>query len=119
MLYSLQLVQSYLSVDNGSYDVSTSAGQFLQDWIQRFLQAGGFQCLLEKFHYALDLLHEKSAENIDKFEKSFIELMLQIIKVFMLAACQEGSQDSILTVIQMVKQSSTAPKEDGDADKEN
>jgi len=122
MLYTLQIVHSFLSEDTSSLDLSTEQGQLKKTWIERFLQQGGFIKILELFNTSTDTLCKKPAEQLNKFEKSFIELLLQIIKIFMMAACQQGNSDNMMDVMQMVKQTSEKVKQEGpaqDKDKEN
>ena len=43
MLYSLQIVESFLEEETSSLDLSTPVGRLKKDWVQRFLSTGGFQ----------------------------------------------------------------------------
>lgn len=72
---------------------------------------GGFQEILTMFHKSLEILSNKHADSLGKFEKNFLEFMLKLIKIFILAAFAvddvgEGAADSVFDVIQLVKTAS-------------
>jgi hypothetical protein len=50
------------------------------------LELDGFKEILLLFHKSIDLLSGKSADNLNKFEKNFLEFMLRLIKIFMMSA---------------------------------
>ncbi len=60
------------------------------------MQLGGFQELLIIFHKALGIISGKHADNVSKFEKNFLEQMLKLIKVFVLAAYSIDDTDENL-----------------------
>jgi hypothetical protein len=47
---------------------------------------GGFQEILNNFRHSLRLIAIRSADSMTKFEKHFLEQMLKMIKIFILAA---------------------------------
>lgn len=108
MLYVLQIVESLLE------ESSTQEDGMTKDWVQRFMLLGGFQQILAMFHESLGVLSHKHADNLGKFEKSFLEYMLKLIKIFILAAFSvdevgggDLTADSVFDVIQMVKTASS------------
>ncbi len=77
--------------------------QLKRDWVQRFMLLGGFQEIMTMFHRSLEIISHKQADNLSKFEKNFLEQMLKLIKIFVLAAFSvdevEGNEDSVFDVI--------------------
>lgn len=71
------------------------------DWIQRFLSVGGFQEILKLFHDALGLLCHKPVDGLTKFEKNFLEFMLKMIRIFLMAAfsSMEDNFSDVLTLV--------------------
>ena len=60
------------------------------------MSLGGFQHILNMFHKSLELIATtKQADSMSKFEKNFIEQMLKLIRIFVLAAyaIDEGEGD--------------------------
>lgn len=84
MLYVLQIVEALL--EESAHEDS--------EWAKRFLLIGGFQEILNMFHKSLGMIGQKQAESLSKFEKNFLEQMLKLIKIFVLAAfAVEGDDD--------------------------
>lgn len=42
--------------------------------------------MLKLFHHSLNKLSEVQSDSLSKFEKSLLEFMLKLIKIFMMAA---------------------------------
>ena len=74
MLYVLQIVEALL--EESAHEDS--------EWVKRFLLIGGFQEILNMFRTSLSMIGQ--AESLTKFEKNFLEQMLKLIKIFVLAA---------------------------------
>ena len=77
-----------------------------KDWIQRFLSLGGFQEIVKLFHKSLDMLSQKPVDALSKFEKNFLEFMLKLIRIFILAAFSANNTD-LVDVLSLVKRSSS------------
>lgn len=62
------------------------------------------------FHKSLEILSAKHADMHTKFEKNFLEQMLKLIKIFVLAAfsIDEVEGDSVFEVMQLVKKASSS-----------
>ena len=63
------------------------------------------------FRKSLELISHKQADSLSKFEKSFLEQMLKLIKMFVLAAFsvdeeEGGVGDQVFEAIQLVKTAS-------------
>jgi hypothetical protein len=59
------------------------------------------------FHKSLEILSSKSADHMNKFEKNFIEQMLRLIKVFVIAAFSSGDdEEGIIEVLELVRNKS-------------
>ncbi len=71
----------------------TEEDKFKQDWFERFMVLGGFQQILKMFHKSLEILSNKSVDHMNKFEKNFIEQMLRLIKIFVIAAYSSGDDE--------------------------
>jgi hypothetical protein len=60
------------------------------------------------FHKSLELISTtKQADTISKFEKNFIEQMIKLIRIFVLAAYADEDQEQIYNVLEMVKSNSS------------
>lgn len=60
------------------------------------------------FHKSLEIISSKDIDKITKFEKNFLEQMLKLIKIFLLAALSvDDDEDTVFEVLQMVKSKSS------------
>jgi|LauGreDrversion4_2_1035121.scaffolds.fasta_scaffold47963_5 hypothetical protein len=60
------------------------------------------------FHKSLEIISSKDIDNITKFEKNFLEQMLKLIKIFILAALSiDDDENTVFEVLQMVKSKSS------------
>lgn len=56
------------------------------------------------FHKSLEILSNKSADHMNKFEKNFIEQMLRLIKIFIIAAYSSGDDEQeVISVLELVR----------------
>ena len=86
---------------------------FKLDWVQRFMSLEGFQQILQMFHKSLEIISSKEIDKITQFEKNFLEQMLKLIRIFVLAAYSIDDDDnSVFEVLYMVKNKSV-PKDEG------
>ena len=115
MLYTLQIVEALLEEEEtageGENDEAMDEElRMKENWIQRFLQVGGFQQILNLFHKSLELLSQKQVDALSKFEKNFLEYMLKLIRIFILSAFSANDQ-SVFEVFTLVKKSSVKESE--------
>ena len=112
MLYVLQIVEALIEEQSSIHDQKakdtpadmTEEDLFKRDWFERFMSRGGFQQILKMFHKSLEILASKSADHMNKFEKNFIEQMLRLIKIFVIAAFSSGEEDEeVIEVLEMVR----------------
>ena len=54
---------------------------------------GGFQQILTMFHKSLEIISGKHHDNLSRFEKNFLEQMLKLIRIFVLAAYSVQDSD--------------------------
>jgi hypothetical protein len=60
------------------------------------------------FHKSLEIISGKDIDKITKFEKNFLEQMLKLIKIFVLAAYSVDDHDNtVLEVLSLVKSKSS------------
>ena len=77
------------------------------DWFERFMVLGGFQQIVKMFHKSLQILANKSADSMNKFEKNFIEQMLRLIKIFIISAYSSGDDEQeVMQVLELVRSKS-------------
>ena len=67
---------------------------FKLDWVQRFMSLEGFQQILQMFHKSLEIISSKKIDKITQFEKNFLEQMLKLIRIFVLAAYSIDDDDN-------------------------
>ena len=86
------------------------------------MSLGGFQQILQMFHKSLEIISGKDIDKISKFEKNFLEQMLKLIRIFVLATYSMDDQDdTVFEVLKMVKSKSSnreepAKKDENEAD---
>ena len=69
------------------------------------------------FHKSLEIISSTEIDKITKFEKNFLEQMLKLIRIFVLAAYSIDDDDNtIFEVLQMVKSKSLNKDEGGSKD---
>ncbi|CDW89068.1 ubiquitin carboxyl-terminal hydrolase family protein [Stylonychia lemnae] len=111
MLYVLQIIESLLE-DSSVLDLNQQEARVTKsDWIERFLTLGGFHEILNMFEASLKLLQQKPMDLLSKFEKSFLEYMLKLIRIFILSAFS-ANDASVFDIINLVKKSSQIDKVD-------
>lgn len=115
MLYVLQIVealieeQSSIQEDHARKEPCDLTDEdFLKsDWFERFMVLGGFQQIVKMFHKSLQILANKSADSMNKFEKNFIEQMLRLIKIFIISAYSSGDDEQeVMQVLELVRSKS-------------
>ena len=120
MLYVLQIVEALIEESSSiqeqpAKDPSdlTDEDTFKSDWFERFMVLGGFQQIVKMFHKSLQILSNKSADHMNKFEKNFIEQMLRLIKIFIISAFSSGDDEQeVMQVLELVRTKSK-PEETG------
>jgi hypothetical protein len=77
------------------------------------MSLGGFQQILKMFHKSLEIISGKNADLMTKFEKNFIEQMLKLIRIFIIAAFSStDDSNSVIDVLEMVRSKSTGGQEE-------
>ena len=61
------------------------------------------------FHKSLELISHKNPDQLSKFEKNFLEQMLKLIRIFVLAAysIDDAEGTSVFDVLELVKKGSS------------
>ena len=67
--------------------------------------------MLKLFHHSLNKLSGIQSDSLTKFEKSLLEFMLKLIKIFMMAAFS-ASQVNAIDVVALVKRQSSFKEDD-------
>ncbi len=64
------------------------------------------------FHKSLDIISGQDIDKITKFEKNFLEQMLKLIRVFVMAAYSIDEDDqTVFEVMELVKNKSSTKEE--------
>ena len=71
------------------------------------------------FHKSLEIISSKDIDKITSFEKNFLEQMLKLIRIFVLAAYSvDDEDDTVFEVLKMVKSKSSTKEEEGKTDEQ-
>jgi len=91
LMYSIEIIDSFLVNDNSMMDPKVDEAKLKNDWAVRFMDQGGFEQLLKLFGEAIKMTQDLAEEDhteVANTRKRFLDYMLRIIKVFIMAALQ-------------------------------
>lgn len=109
LIYRLDIIDSFIQSDYSLLDPECQEYKLKSTWVQRFLQAGGFEELLKLFRRAVNesansFEEDGSGTQVNQTKKSFLSFTVRIIHNFIMAALQANSPQMLLR-----KQSSIEP----------
>ncbi len=80
------------------------------NWTRSFLNLGGFEELFTLFQSSHQLLAGKNIDSMNTYEKMFIQQMLSILRIFLMAAFS-ASEPNVYNVISLGRQQSSVKEE--------
>ena len=113
-MYSLDIIDSIIK--SPAYENFTYESNLRFNWVQRFLEHGGFEHILSQLKRALNLSQESlQQENhiseTSNLAKKFIDQMLRLMKTFMFAVIYADSKPAEQDNLLMLKRQSSKIQE--------
>ena len=111
-MYTLEIVDSILTNTTCQVDPASAEGELRTNWVERFLRQGGFEqlmILLEKaLHLSRDQLGQvQIASEVGNTIKKFLNFMLRITKVFIMAAIKAAKTAEEAETIHLLRKHSS------------